>query len=149
MPSFRTCPSCSERLDPDARKCSCGWTAESKKGTGVQWNHVCRWSFGPLQCRNPVGLFAHGETSGLCVFHRATDRGPQAAEIARESEIHDRESYNFAASRQVYGHMDNPVVARMRERMEATPNRRKGGSFGNLEEWIELCRERGTQREAA
>ena len=149
MPSFRTCPECSERLDPDARRCACGWSGERKPGQGPAWNHVCRWRYGALTCENPVGQFAHGETSGLCIFHRATDRGPQAAEIAQDSRIHDQDSYNAAAARQTYGNGDNPMVARLRAQIEAKPNRRRCGSFGNLDEWIELCRQRAGHKEAA
>ena len=147
----KKCPKCQETLNIDARVCGCGWTADGKRGDkGPLWAHVCRWQFGALKCKNPVGLFAHGETSGLCVFHRAITSGPTSAEIARDSELHDQESYNIAAARQTYGGGDNPTVRRMRDEIAASGKTKRGGSFSNMEYWIALCKSRGTQqREAA
>ena len=142
----KSCPKCGDVLNVDARKCACGWTQDKPRGDkGVAWNHVCRWQYGSLKCQNPVGLFLHGEASGLCVFHRANPKGPTAGQIAEESAIHDAESYNIAAARQVYGNGDNPTVKAIREQIAAKPNRKRGGTFNNLGEWMDLCRERGTQ----
>ena len=145
-PFEKACPKCKEFINIDAKTCGCGWTAEKKRGEKeIPWNHVCTWQYGALKCKNPVGLFLQGETSGLCVFHRSSPKGHIAAQIAEESLIHDKDSYNLAAARQVYGSGENPTVSKMREQIESHPNARKGGSFSDLGKWVEICKARGSQ----
>lgn len=129
-PGFeRSCPECGERLNRDAKVCACGWGRSKKGDSGPRHDMTCSWHYGQLRCRYPVGLFMQGEFRGLCAFHRARDRGHEAALIAEESQTATREQYLDASKRQIYGAGDNPLVRRLREQLR---ERRGGGNVGIL-----------------
>lgn len=137
----RTCPECGDRLSLDARRCVCGWGSKKagKGEDGPRYDHSCRWQYGNLACHYPVGFFGHGETRGLCIFHRATDKGHQAADIAKESQTTTQEQYLALAAKLMYGKGDNPYVARLRASLKST----KPGNVGALAKWIAPMREPG------
>lgn len=143
MPSLTLCPSCNDRLPPDADRCSCGWTRRSSRGAAPEWNHTCTWSYGSERCVHPVGLFRAGEKSGLCIFHRANPSGTIAAQIARDSHDHDQESYNYAARSTVGAH--GAYAEKLREKFAEHKGRRSGNLLQGVEKFIEMCRQRGTQ----
>ena len=84
MPSFRTCPECSERLSADARQCACGW----KEGKGVDPFHgKCAWKDGVDRCRFP-GSISHGqrgEPPWYCAFHFFDTGAEHGARIVKSS----------------------------------------------------------------
>lgn len=109
----------------------------------ITWNHICTWQYADLRCKNPVGQFQDGRTSGLCIFHRSTPTGHAAAQIAEESTIHDAESYTQASKRQTYGAGDNPAVISLRAQIAERPNAKTSGSFAGLQHWADICAKRG------
>lgn len=82
--SDRKCPDCGERLSFDALRCACGWGKKGDKGK--YFDMVCTYKAGE-RCAYPVGLFAEGNTSGWCVFHRQAGSQVDGAEIVRQSRI--------------------------------------------------------------
>ena len=128
-PGFeRSCPECGERLNRDAKVCACGWGRSKKGDSGPRHDMTCSWHYGQLRCRYPVGLFMQGEFRGLCAFHRARDRGHEAALIAEESQTATKEQYLDAAKKQIYGSVDNPLVRKLRAQLRE----RRGGNAGRL-----------------
>lgn len=145
---FRDCPECGDRLSVEARRCVCGWGArKSGKGEeGPRYDHLCRWTYGAVSCKYPVGLFSQGEYRGLCIFHRSIPQGTQAAQIAQESQSATQAQYLAAANRMIYRSGDNPAVAALRKSLKST----KPGNMGELAKWIPAAREPGAdEMEAA
>jgi len=144
----RSCPECGDRLSVDARRCVCGWGARKagKGDEGPRYDMVCRWEYGDLRCRYPVGLFQQGEYRGLCILHRASDKGHAAAQIAQESQKATQDQYLTSASLLIYRRGDNPHVAALRASLKST----KPGNIGALAKWITPQREPGAdEMEAA
>lgn len=141
----RACPDCGDRISADAKRCACGWGKTSIRAE-ARHDPVCRWQYGQLSCRYPVGRFDQGEFRGLCIFHRASDRGAVAARIAEESQGHDRDAYVVAATKTIYGSGDNHYVAALRAGLK-TPRRPDGGG---LVKWLPaVMREPGQDEEEA
>ena len=124
----RSCPDCGERLAVDARRCVCGWGAKKagKGEDGPRFDMVCRWRAGDLACHFPVGQFGHGEFRGLCIFHRAEDKGAGAVATARRSMVAGRQEYLEDVARLIYGEGDNPYV----EKLRASLKSRRPGNIG-------------------
>lgn len=83
--SERKCPDCGERLSFDAQRCACGWGAKRGEKSQKFYDMRCTFRAGSERCNYPVGMFAEGNTSGWCIFHRQPLDAGQGAEIVRQS----------------------------------------------------------------
>lgn len=84
--SDRKCPDCGERLSFDAIRCACGWGKREGKGAKY-FDMVCTYKAGTDRCAYPVGMFAEGNTSGWCIFHRQHLSQLDGAEVVRQSRM--------------------------------------------------------------
>ena len=84
--SDRKCPDCGERLSFDALRCACGWGAKKPDKGSKFFDMRCTYKAGSDRCNYPVGMFAEGNTSGWCVFHRQNPSQGVGAEIVMQSQ---------------------------------------------------------------
>lgn len=82
----RKCPDCGERLSFDALRCACGWGVKRGDKSAKFHDMRCTYKAGENRCHYPVGMFAEGNTSGWCVFHRQQLSQRDGAAVVEQSE---------------------------------------------------------------
>lgn len=117
--NYKPCPSCGEKLNPDARSCVCGWQPSGRSTSAVPPKDTqCTFQYAGTRCRHPVGFFDAGASSGWCIFHRSTEDHALRRDIVNDSQNCTQAQYLDMARRKTYGQGDAFEVAKIRKTLK-------------------------------